>query len=136
MAAARLCRLCWENVQDKKMTNLFTNKSMQRGWASRITALLDIPLSLNDHLPQHVCSRCMTRFVSLEKSSIDLAAFKRAAMSGIEHAQMSLIKATKETASQMGASPDTIREHPRSKVARRLPFQVNKSTLQQQIRNA
>ena len=90
MAAARLCRLCWENVQDKKMTNLFTNKSMQRGWASRITALLDIPLSQNDHLPHHVCTRCMTRFVSLEKSSIDLAAFKRAAMSGIEHAQMSL----------------------------------------------
>ena len=121
MAAARLCRLCWENVQDKKMTNLFTNKSMQRGWASRITALLDIPLSQNDHLPQHVYSRCMTRFVSLEKSSIDLSAFKRAAMSGFEHAQMSL-KRTKETASQMGASPDTIRERPRSKVARRLPF--------------
>ena len=84
-------------------------------------SLLDIPLSQNDHLPQHVCSRCMTLFVSLEKSSIDLAAFKRAAMSGFEHAQMSL-KRTKEMASQMGASPDTIRERPRSKVARRLPF--------------
>ena len=58
--------------------------------------------------------------VSLEKSSIDLATFKRAAMSGFEHAQMSL-KRTKETASQMGASPDTIRERPRSMVAR-LPF--------------
>ena len=78
-------------------------------------------VGFSNNSPVGVCSRCMTRFVSLEKSSIDLAAFKRAAMSGFEHAQMSL-KRTKETASQMGASPDTIRERPRSKVARRLPF--------------
>ena len=78
----------------------------------------------------------MTRFVSLEKSSIDLAAFKRAAMSGFEHAQMSL-KRTKETASQMGASPDTIIENALApRLQEDFHFQVNKSTLQQQIRIA
>ena len=112
------------------MTNLFANKS--KGWASRITALLDIPVSQNDHLPQHVCLRCMTRFVSLEKASIEMAAFKRAAWSGFEHAHMPL-KQTKKTASQMGVSPENT-------LAPRLQedfhFQVNKGMLQQQIRNA
>ena len=40
-----LCRLCGGNAADKSMTNVFTRKSIERGWASRISALLDISVS-------------------------------------------------------------------------------------------
>ncbi len=53
-------------------------------------------MSQNDGLPSHICSKCMTRVVSLEKASTDLAAFKRSAMSIFERAHKSL-KRTKKT---------------------------------------
>ena len=63
--AAKLlvCRLCWENVP-----GLYTKKSVERKWPSRISALLDIPVDCGDQLPPHVCFKCLTRVVSLEKS--------------------------------------------------------------------
>ena len=33
------------------MTNLFTKKSLEQGWAPRISALLDVPMSQYDHMP-------------------------------------------------------------------------------------
>ena len=115
------CRLCWASVVDKNMTNLFTKKSLERGWASRITALLDVPVSQDDHMPPHVCSKCMTKVVALEKALTELAELKRSALSGMQQVQRSL-KRTKETTGEVGVSPDTQRARPRSKIPRRLCF--------------
>lgn len=121
MASKVLCRLCSGNAGDKNMTNLFTRKSLERGWALRISTLLDIPLKQDDHLSSHVCSKCMTRVVSLEKATADLAAFKRLARSAMQDSHNSL-KRTKETTGDVGVSPNTLRQRPRAKLARRLPF--------------
>ena len=84
---AVLCRLCWSNVVDKNVTNLFTRKSLERGWAKRITALFDVPVSQDDHMPPHVCSKCMAKVVALEKAMLDLAELKRSAVSGMQQVQ-------------------------------------------------
>ena len=115
-----LCRLCWENIPDKRTISIFTKKSLERGWPSRITALLDIPVSKDDQLPAHICTRCMTS-VALEKACLDLAAFKKSSRACIERARQS-VKRKKESTGSVGVSPDTLRERPRSKVARRLQF--------------
>ena len=103
------------------MTNLFTKKSLERGWATRITVLLDVPVSQDDHMPPHVCSKCMTKVIALEKAMMDLAEFKRSAGNALQNVQRSL-KRTKETTSEVGVSPDTQRARPRSKIPRRLSF--------------
>lgn len=78
-----LCRLCWKSTSNKKLTNLFSEKSLQQRWVSRITTLLDVPVHKDDNLPPHVCSKCLTRVVALERASIDLADFKRSAKSSL-----------------------------------------------------
>ena len=121
MASIVLCRLCWGNASSKKVANLFSRKSLDQGWASRITALLDVPVSREDSLPPYVCSKCLTRLQALERAAIDLAAFKRSAKSCIEQSHRTL-KRTKETSGEVGVSPNTRRNRPHSKVARRLQF--------------
>ena len=115
------CRLCWANIVDKNMTNLFTKKSLERGWAPRISALLDVPVSQDDYMPPHVCSKCITKVVALEKALMDLARLKRSAVNAMQHMQRSL-KRTKETSGEVGVSPNTQQARPRSKIPRRLNF--------------
>lgn len=104
MAAKLLvCRLCWENVPDHKATNIFTKKSVERKWPSRISALLDIPVDCGDQLPPHVCFKCLTRVVSLEKASLNLAAFKRSARSVMDQALWPL-KRSKDTSGAVGVT--------------------------------
>ena len=124
MARNLICRLCWESVPDNRMTHLFTRKSLERGWASRIAILLQLDHPVQeDNLPAHVCSKCLKRVVALEKASIDLAAFRKSSKSVVERAHQSLrMKRTKETTGEVGVSPHTLRERPRSKIARRLSF--------------
>ena len=116
-----LCHLCGGNPADKSMTNVFTMKSIDRGWASQISTLLDISVSQNDLLPPHVCSKCITRVTSLEKATIDLASFKRLVRLVMQQVQQPL-KRPKETSGEVGVSLDTLRQRPRSKIPRRLPF--------------
>ena len=104
MAAKLLvCRLCWENVPDHKATNIFTKKSVERKWPSRISALLDIPVDCGDQLPPHVCFKCLTRVISLEKASLNLASFKRYARSVMDQA-LRLLKRSKETSGGVGVT--------------------------------
>ena len=103
------------------MTNLFTRKSVERGWAARITALLEVPISQQDNLPPYVCNKCTSRVSALEKATVDLAAFKKSVRTVMQEAHQSL-KRTKETTGSFGVSPDTLRCRPRSKMARRLDF--------------
>ena len=116
-----LCRLCWESVPDHKVTYIFTKKSLEKQWPSRISSLLDIPVDSSDQLPPHVCFKCLTRVVSLEKASANLTAFKRSARSVMEQALRPL-KRTKETSGEVNVSPNTLRARPQSKIPRRLPF--------------
>ena len=120
-AESRTCRLCWEQVAENRVTHLFTRKSVERGWATRITALLEVPISQQDNLPPYVCNKCISRVSALEKATVDLAAFKRSVRTVMQEAHQSL-KRTKETTGSVGVSPDTLRCRPRSKMARRLDF--------------
>lgn len=116
------CRLCWASVPNvRKRTNLFSAISLKKEWPSRIATLLDVPVSKDDQLPPHVCSTCITRVERLERASTDLADFKRSARYSMSLGSRSL-KRTKETTGEVGVSPDTLRERPRSKIARRLQF--------------
>ena len=119
-AKVLLCRLCWESVLNHKVISIFTRKSLERVWPSRISVLLGIPVCRSDQLPPHVCSKCSTRAVTLEKASINLAAFKRSRRFVMEQA-LSSHKRTKGTTGE-DVSPNTLWERPRSKIPRRLSF--------------
>ena len=75
--AVKTCRLCNENVSAKRMTRLFSDKSLEQGWPRRISDLLDIPVRPDDNLSSLVCSKCITRVKSLEIASVDLKASVR-----------------------------------------------------------
>lgn len=72
-------------------------------------------MSIADPLPKYICPRCVKRIKDNENAVAELAAFKRSARSAMEHGR----KRTKETTSEVGVSPDTFRERPRAKVARK-----------------
>ena len=116
-AKVLLCRLCWESSPDHKVTNIFTGKSLKKEWPCRISSLLDIPVDSSDQLPPHVCFKCLTRVVSLEKASANLTAFKSSARSVMEQALRPL-KRTKETSGEVNVSPNTLRVRPQSKIPR------------------
>ena len=110
--AVKTCRLCNENVSSKQMTRLFSEKSLEQGWPRRISDLLDVPVTPvkpDDHMSALVC---ITRVKALEKSCMDLAAFKRSVSSSL--------KRSKETTGEVGVSPNILWGRPRSKVARTL----------------
>ena len=69
----------------------------------------------------YICNKCTARIVTLEKAFIDLSDFKKSARACMEQGHHSL-KRTKATTGEVGMSPNTFRERPRSKVARRLRF--------------
>ena len=101
--------------------NIFTRKSMEKEWGRRINTLLDISVSQDDELPAYICNKCIARIVTLEKAFIDLCDFKKSARACMEQGHHSL-KRTKATTGEVGVSPNTLRERPRSEVARRLRF--------------
>ena len=105
-----VCRLCWESVPGKRTTSLFTRISLEREWPERISALLEVHVHKDDHLPSHICSACMNRVVTLEQALLDLAALRQSAKTGMR-AHKSL-KRAKETSSDVGVSPDTQRARP------------------------
>ena len=108
-------------VSTKRIINIFTRKSMEKGWGRRINTLLDISVSQDDELPAYICNKCIARIVTLEKAFIDRCDFKKSARACMEQGHHSL-KRTKATTGEVGVSPNTFRERPRSKVARRLRF--------------
>ena len=124
--ASRVCRLCSDVMEAKRATNLFSAVGMQNNWVSRITALLDVVVSRDDGLSLYICIKCKLRIVSLEKSLADLEAFKhlvRCSGCVLERVRGPL-KRTKVTSSDVGVSPDILKERPCSKLSRkRLSFE-------------
>ena len=122
----RVCRLCRALVPSKRAVSLFTTIGIQQQWRRRIENLLDVPVAIEDGLSGYICDKCKLRIVSNEKAAADLKAFKetarcsRSALDRIKGPQ----KRPKSTSSELGVSPDTSRERPRSKIARkRLDFE-------------
>lgn len=116
MATLLVCRLCQEHPT--KALSLFSAISMKQGWAGRITSLLEVPVCEGDGYSAHICHKCKNRIESLERAAEDLVTFKVLARSAFTNPRTAL-KRTKETSSEVGVSPDTLRERPRSKLSRR-----------------
>ena len=121
----RVYRLCRALVPSKRAVSLFTTIGVQEQWSKRIESLLNVPVAASDGLSGYICLKCKLRIVSHEKAAADLREFKetaRCSVSALERVRGPL-KRTKSTSSQLGVSPDTARERPRSKLSRkRLDF--------------
>ena len=73
MAAKQIvCRLCMQSTAPQKAMSLFSKKSVEHDWACRVSSLLEVPLTREDHLPAYICYKCKTRILSLEKALADL----------------------------------------------------------------
>ena len=126
----KLCRLCSETVKANRCYHLFGRNNSKYDWPSRITALLDIPVSDKDGFSLYVCHMCTRRIQYLENASADLKAFRDLAHSSLRHMQSrGPMKRTRVTAGEVGVSPDTAKVRPSSKLARKkLSFDSNSST--------
>ena len=122
MADTRVCRLCKTKISKQRAVALFSSSGFKQRWAPRISVLLEVPEpSPADLLPSHICEKCRTKVVSLEKAVADLTSFKKLARSSLEGRG---VKRTKETSGNIGVSPDTIRQRPPSKLSKkRLTFE-------------
>ena len=93
--------------------------AVKNKWASRISQLLEIPVDKG--ISPYMCETCKLRLMKLEKAVVDLAAFRDLAKhSRQEQMRAGPHKRTRVTSSDVGVSPDTARQRPRSK--RRLSF--------------
>jgi hypothetical protein len=122
-----LCRLCRERVPSKRALSLFSTISSKQKWGERITSLLEVTVCKNDPLPPHICSKCKNKILALERAASDLAAFKALAKATYAIARGPL-KRTKDTSGDVGVSPDTARERPRTKLARKRLHFPSKAT--------
>lgn len=132
--ATRVCRLCRSLVLDVKATSLFTSMGLVNQWPSRIESLLNVPVSKDDGLPTHICCKCKTRIVNLERARIDLEEFKelarcsKSALDRVRSTSKCPVKRTRNTSGNVGVSPDTQRERPKSKLTRkRLDFESKRT---------
>ena len=123
--STRVCRLCRDLVASNRAVSLFSVTGIQQQWAFRIESLLGVPVRNCDGVSGYICQKCKIRIVSLEKAAADLKAFKQLAncsRSALERVRGPL-KRPKCTSSDIGVSPDTSRDRPRSKLPRkRLEF--------------
>lgn len=117
MADIRVCRLCKTRIDKQVAVALFSSNDSKQRWAPRISVLLDVPEpSPADMLPAHICGKCRTRIVSLEKALSDLAMFKQLARASLDGRG---VKRTRDTSGSVGVSPDTIRQRPPSKLSKK-----------------
>lgn len=123
METNRVCRLCGTVVDSKRAVALFKGPGVRQNLPSRISKLIDIPEPApDDLLPPTICEKCKGLISSLEKALVDLNRLKDIAARSLLKTRG--MKRTKETSGEVGVSPDTIRQRPRSKQARkRLTFE-------------
>ena len=120
MASTKPCRLCNNAVDAKRTVQLFSATGYEHKWASRITALLLVQVDETDLLPSSVCNMCIRRLEFLEKAAADLQAFRKLARQSMSiYQSRGHLKRTRVTSSDVGVSPDTARERPSSKLARK-----------------
>ena len=115
MSSGRTCRLCCSVISSHQYVSLYTASSIRNKWPSRIQDLLEVSVSTDDGLPQHICSVYKKRLEVLERAAIDLVDFQRQARDAATSLSKRLPKRTKETSGSVGVSPDTARARPRTK---------------------
>ena len=119
MATTKQCCLCSNTVDAKATIQLFSATGCKNKWASRITGLLHVKVDETD-LPSSVCKMCIRRLESLEKAVANLQAFGELSQRSLStHQSNGPLKRTRVTSSDVGASPDTTRKRPSSKLARK-----------------
>ena len=69
----RSCSLCRADITVKHAIRI------KDDLASRISALLDVVVDLEDKLPQYICPKCKRRLVSLKNTAEDLVDFRELA---------------------------------------------------------
>ena len=122
--SSRVCRLCRAVVAGNRAVYLFSSASLKQRWGSRISTLLFVTVSVDDGISQYMCDMCKNRIVNLEKAVLDLESFRELATCSVSClGQVKSLKRTKATSSEVGVTPDTERQRPSSKLARkRLTF--------------
>ena len=91
----------------------FIASSIRNKWPSRIKDLLEVSLSIDDGLPQHIYSVCKKHLEVLERAAIDLVDFQaRDAATSLSKRPP---KRMQETSGSVGVSPDTARARPWTK---------------------
>ena len=119
--STRVCRLCRGLVKSVKAISLFTATGLQQQWAKRIEILLQVTACIDDRLPTHICNKCKTKIIALEKAEEDLKEFRelaRCSKIALERVRCPA-KRAKNTSGDIGVSPDTARERPKCKLSRR-----------------
>lgn len=120
MASTRVCCLCRAVTQPKRAVHLFNANAVKNKWVSRISDLLGVHLVDTDRISPYMCDMCRTRLLSLEKALADLESFKQLAKrSTVALSTIGPLKRTRVTGSDVGVSPDTARDRPSSKMARK-----------------
>lgn len=104
----RTCGLCRADIAVKHASRI------NGDWASRISALLDVAVDLEDKIPQYMCPKCRRRLVSLENAAEDLVDFRELAKQSQSalKLQRGPLKRTKESSSDIGVSPDISKARP------------------------
>ena len=111
------CRLCQVPIPRHRTVSLFGPKLEKERLSTRISDLLDVPVGVNDGLPEYICEKCKRKLDRLVKAAEELEEFKRQASRiytefGLKRKDL---KRTKETSSAVGVSPDTAMRRPPSK---------------------
>ena len=134
MADMKACRLCKKAMSSKRAVSLYSSRGISQQLAGRISKLLGVPKPVpDDQLPSCICQGCQSKISFLEKAVTELSRFKTLARSSLVQGSISesplesrALKRTKETGGEFGVSPDTARQRPPSKQARkRLSFGSN-----------
>ena len=109
MASKSNTKVCRSLVESTRIVHLFSSTGVERRWAPRISLLLDVPVDKSERISSYMCKSCAHRVESLEKAVKDLAVFRAMAQCSLERVT-GLLKRAKETSSNIGVSPDTIKE--------------------------
>ena len=114
---------CCSMISSHQYVSLFIASSIRNKWPLRIQDLLEVSVSTDDGLPQHICSVCKKRLEVLERAAIDLVDFQSKPEMPLPLSKR-LLKRTKETSGSVGVSPDTAQARPWTKrlSIRRLEF--------------
>ncbi len=66
-SATSTCRLCSSTTARKYLFGLFTPLGEQEKLSDRLSALLLVPITKNDRLPQYICRKCKEAFLVVER---------------------------------------------------------------------
>ena len=116
LEAMAKCRLCSSVVERSHCIALYSADSVKCNLASRMTKLLEVPISQEDKLSNLVCRSCKGRFLTVESKLDSLRTIAKSSYQvyypPVE--QPSSRKRAKDTSGD-SASPNTMKARPASK---------------------